>query len=617
MGLFDRLVSRIGYIKAQPELAKWIMETAGVESLSYPQYTDNNNKLSYFQRVSWVNIAVDKVATIGSGAEWSVKRRDGEQLVDIPNHPFERVLQSPNPTMSRSDLIYATLAYMSVCNTAYWWVNTGTNNQPVELWLIPTKQISPIPDGKMYIKGYDYDPGDGHLIRLKPEEIVSFAGFNPDSMFTGMSNLDSLRTIMDSDIGMQNWNKKLFVSQNGRLPGILAFADPIPDADWSMIQSDIDKAARMRNFMLLRNVKAGGVQWLQATASQKDMEFLDSRLANRDEIYSAIAPGLASMLSVNATEANARIGKSTLIDFKVYPMLQKIASVVTAKLMPRYEDNLILEPEDIRVTDKVLELKEMEEYSKTHTVDEVRQKYWQDDPLNNETGSSLVAVAQSGFTAPAPTQSEPVYEAGNTALDVTSEFDAVMAKDMHPALLELDKWERKSKKLGKVAEFTAYNIPADVVEAVKSGTGFDQAREMLKSSNRDNSDIDKVIKMLELNLNNLDRETMKQEDNKNVSKIKMEIPQINVNVEPTPVTINVPQQPAPLITVNVPEQPAPIVNVTADTQPPVVNIVNEVKPTPVTIKNNIAAKEEGKKRVVVYRDKNGKIDELVEKEIKE
>lgn len=503
MGIFDKIATRLGYYKAPPEMAKWLLNTADIESLSYPQYTDNRNKISYFQRVSWVNIAVDKVATIGSGAKWNVKRREGESTVDIPNHEFERLMDAPNPTMSRADLIYATLAYMSVCNTAYWWVNYGTNKKPVELWLIPTKQLSPIPDGRMYIKGYDYDPGDGRLIRLEPEEIIPFTGFNPDSMFTGMSNLDPLRTIMDSDIGMQNWNKKLFVSQNGRLPGILAFADPIPDTDWQMIQSDIDKAARLRNFMLLRNVKAGGVQWLQATASQKDMEFLNSRLANRDEIYAAIAPGLSSVLSVNATEANARIGKSTLIDFKVYPMLQKIASVLTTKLLPVYNDNLILEPEDIRVTDKILRLQEMAEYSKTHTVDEVRAEYWQDDPLGNSTGSLLVAAAQSPalpMLSDPETPEEP-YEAGNASLDVTAEFDAVNAKDMRPALLELEKWERKSKKAGKVAEFTAYNIPAEIVDAIKGGATFDKAREMLKAGpDTSGGEIEKVIKMLELNL---------------------------------------------------------------------------------------------------------------------
>ena len=288
---------------------------------------------------------------------------------------------------------------------------------------------------------------------------------------------------------------------SGRLPGILAFADPIPDDDWSLIQQDVDKAAAMRNFMMLRNVKAGGVQWLQATASQKDMEFLNSRIANRDEIYSAIAPGLSSVLSVNATEANARIGKATLIDFKVYPMLQKIASVITTKLMPAYGDNLVLEPEDIRVTDKVLRLQEMAEYSKTHTVDEVRSEYWQDEPLGNGTGSLLVAAAQSGYASPpaAPVAEEPQmpFETGNAAIDVTREFEEVAAKDIRPAMLERDKWERKSKKAGKVAEFTAYNIPAEVVEAVKGGATFDKAREMLTVKE---SEIDKVIKMLELNL---------------------------------------------------------------------------------------------------------------------
>ena len=496
MGLIDKLASRMGYAKAKPELARWLMETASYESMTYPQYVDNKNKLSYYQRVSWVNIAIDKIATIASGAAWNVKRLEGEQTVDIPNHPFEKVLKSPNPTMGQSDLIYATIAYMGVCNTAYWWVNYGTNGLPVELWLIPTKQISPIPDGKMYLKGYDYDPGDGQLIRLEPDEIIAFNGFNPDSMFTGMSNLDPLQTIMDSDIGMQNWNKKLFVKSNGRLPGILAFADPIPDDDWQLIQRDVDKSAAMRNFMLLRNVKAGGVQWLQSTASQKDMEFLSSRLANRDEIYSAIAPGLSSILSVNATEANARIGKATLIDFKVYPMLQKIGSVLTTKLMPRYEDNLVLEPEDIRITDRVMRLQEIAEYSRTHTIDEVRAEYWQDDPLGNEIGNSIVAAAQSGYTAPQPMQSEQPFEAGNPAIDVTSEFEEAGAKDMRPALLELDKWERKSKKAGRVAEFTAYNIPADVVEAVKGGAGFDQARRMLTGDN----EIERVIRMLELNL---------------------------------------------------------------------------------------------------------------------
>lgn len=489
MGIIDKWLTGRGYVKVGPgkQYPQWGLERAGVEAMSFPQYVDNENKITYFERVSWVNIAVDKVATVGSAAGWNVKKANGEDMIDIPNHPFEQVLKAPNPTMSRSDLIYATLAYMSVCNSAYWWVNYGLGGLPAELWLIPTKQISPIPDGNMFIKHYEYDPGDGRLIKLDPKEIVAFNGFNPESMFVGMSNLDPLRTIMDSDIGMQNWNKKLFVKSNGRLPGILAFADPIPDEDWQLIQGDVDRAASMRNFMMLRNVKAGGVQWLQATASQKDMEFLNSRLANRDEIYSAIAPGLASMLSVNATEANARIGKTTLIDFKVYPLLRKIGDVVTTNIMPLYGEGYVLEPEDIRVTDKVLMMAEMAEYSRTHTVDEVRAKYWQDKPLENQAiGSVLVSAAQNVNAYPAeekePEEVVPIQlpeEVGNPMVDIEAEED-VKAKDYYPAFVELDKWERKQKKAGKAVEFIAYNIPAEIADAIKAGTmTFEQAREKL------------------------------------------------------------------------------------------------------------------------------------------
>jgi len=61
--------------------------------------------------------------------------------------------------MGQSDLIYATIAYMGVCNTAYWWVNYGTNGLPVELWLTPDKaNLTHTGRENVPRKGYDYRP---------------------------------------------------------------------------------------------------------------------------------------------------------------------------------------------------------------------------------------------------------------------------------------------------------------------------------------------------------------------------------------------------------------------------------------------------------------------------
>ena len=480
MKFIDNIAKRFGYSKAvQKKYPGWALATADIEGFEFPIFVDNDNKLSYFEKVSWVNTGINMVSTIAGGAKWNVKRSEGEKTVDVPNHPFEQLLKAPNPTMSQSDLIFSTVAYLGVCNTAYWWKNY-VGSKLKELWLIPTKQINPVPDGRMYIKEYKYDPGDGRQITLSVEEIVPFIGFNPYSMFTGLSNLESLRIIADSDLAMQSYNKRLFGKNNGKLPGVLAFADPISDADWDQMQKDVDKASALRNYLMLRNVKAGGVQWTQATATQRDMEFLNSRLANRDEIWGNIAPGLSSILSINATEANAKTGKATLIDFKVYPMLKKIGDVITNNIMPDYGENLLCEPEDIRVTDRVLLLKEIEIYSKTHTVDEVREKYYQDKPIEvQEVGRSIVNVAQQA-PKQLPTQPAQIVDVTPKELPAEVSNEIPKVKDIRPAMLELEKWERKFKRSGKLNDFDVYNIPDEIVKSIKAGMSFEKARDELK-----------------------------------------------------------------------------------------------------------------------------------------
>jgi len=96
----------------------------------------------------------------------------------------------------------------------------------------------------------------------------------------------------------------------------------------------------------------------------------------------------------------------------------------------------------------------------------------------------LVNVAQTqAKLKPDLANSQPII---NKPIEVTIEEDEadepdLKIKDIRPAMLEIDKWERKSKKLGKLAEFEAYNIPSDIVDSINKGTSFDEARKMLRS----------------------------------------------------------------------------------------------------------------------------------------
>jgi hypothetical protein len=493
---------------------------------NYPDFSPADRIQELYKRLSWVASAVDVVATIGSGTEKSVKRMTGEDEEDIINHDFEMLLLAPNPAQPGRSLIFALLADYKLHNKAYIWMNI-VNGKPMELWRIPPTMIAPVTSDKLGIDHFLYSPGNGVTPMEVPiQEIVYLCGYDPYKLIDPDSAMSSILLVASNDLQMQKWSTNVY-NGNGRLPGVLSFADMIADPQWDNIQDDISDAAQKQNLLLLRGTGTGAIQYLQTSSPPKDMEFYIGRNNNRDEIWSRLAPGLTSMLSESATEANSRSGKATLIDLVVYPLIQMFYETITQQIIWRYYGtDLKIEPDDIRVTDRVLLLAEISEFSKTATVNEVRTTKWMLDKLSDERGEMLVAEAQSYKTVKEPTP-EPFNQAQDNApelpaetqnaqTDIESQQEQVMTKeykDPRPTLLELEKWERKAiKHIGKEYEFECYNTPADMVKSIKAEligcanpaavkAVFEQARADVGEPLQANTDImllaDRLDKILE------------------------------------------------------------------------------------------------------------------------
>jgi hypothetical protein len=136
--------------------------------------------------------------------------------------------------------------------------------------------------------------------------------------------------------------------------------------------------------------------------TQSDMQFLEGRKANKEEIFALFAPGLSSVLDVNATEANSMAGRATFIELGVWPLLSLVGEKVTNDILRSMESDTIARFEDIRATDKVLEIQEIDSFSKVHTVDEVRARWYNADPLGDDRGRLLVPELTKGFTVLPP-----------------------------------------------------------------------------------------------------------------------------------------------------------------------------------------------------------------------
>jgi hypothetical protein len=196
---------------------------------------------------------------------------------------------------------------------------------------------------------------------------------------------------------------------------------------------------------------------------------------------------------------------------------------------------------------------------------------------------------------------EEEVETGNTEL----------SPDQIASLVELDRWDEKSAKAGKLTRWHPVALDMGIYEAVKGGAmTFQEARDKVKSVTVaplpvivEDEKAGYIESQVILEAMKAEVETIllaRKEKNQDVNvtvhnypakepivnvsqpEIKTETPNIIVQVDPTPVTIK------NEVNVDVPQQPAPTVNVA-----PVVNIP-ERKP----------------KKVKINYDKTGKPTEL-------
>jgi HK97 family phage portal protein len=452
MSIFTRWFSRNkkGMMETVPPMLSALAKS---EEYNIPDGSMYHAQATLYQKLSWLNIAISITSQIAASVPLKVYKESGDVDPEVKNHALVSKLRRPNPLMSRSEFFTATFSYYGINGNAYWWLNsTSPTSEPSEIWVVPSDMIRPVPDEKMFIKEYEYNYGMGQSMPIPTWQIVHFKTFNPNNPFIGLSPIESIAVDAVADIKMSEYNAKFFGDNNARLPGILSFADNIGDPDWEKIKKDAEANAKRRSLMLLRNAGKGGVQWLMNTMTQKDMEFLNGRNFTKEEVFGMFAPGLSSILAINATEANAKTGKATLIDFKVYPMLCAMAEKMTNDLLPTYGDNEYAEFEDIRITDRVLELQERAEYSKVHTVNEIREKYDGEGKLEDERGE-LMLVQLNTYT---PYQPEPEVPADESNEVMDAEGDTDIKADML-------KWKRKALKAVKDGKSAAVKFDSDTL----------------------------------------------------------------------------------------------------------------------------------------------------------
>ncbi|MBI4764662.1 MAG: phage portal protein [Deltaproteobacteria bacterium] len=235
----------------------------------------------------WVYSCVNAIAQnlMGIPLLFFTGSRKDKKLVEAGS--LVKLFETPNPMMSGAQLIEATFIYLGLCGEAFYVAEQKNPREvPKELWTFHPNRFKEVVDRDTgLIAGWTYEKG-GKKIPFEAHEIIFFRYFNPYHDYRGLAPLQAAQAGIDQDFWASRYNAAFF-KNNAQPGGILETSANLGDEEFKRLLAQWNDrhqgASKAHAIALLE----GGVTYKQTGLSQKDMDFLEQRKFNREEIMAA------------------------------------------------------------------------------------------------------------------------------------------------------------------------------------------------------------------------------------------------------------------------------------------------------------------------------------------
>ena len=286
----------------------------------------------------WVYACVNAIAQSISAVPLLLKTGTRKNSRLVESHPLVDLFETPNPMMSGSQLVEATLVYLGLTGEAFYILDRQSEREvPGEIWVVHPGRFQEAVDEKSgLIKGWIYRRGS-RTIPLAPHEVIFFRYFNPYNDIRGMSPLEAARAGVEQDYWAGRYNLAFF--QNSAQPGgILETSGNLTDEDYQRLLAQWEDRHRGASRAHTIAILEGGLTYKQTGLSQKDMDFLEQRRWNREEILAAFkVPKTELGLYEDVNYATAKTQRKMFWETTLLPKMALIEYVLWSQMLRHIE----------------------------------------------------------------------------------------------------------------------------------------------------------------------------------------------------------------------------------------------------------------------------------------
>lgn len=375
---------------------------------------------------------VAAIADNGSSVPLAVRRPDGSV---IDGHPIAHLFnKTPNPQMSARVLKSIVLQQAELAGQSFVWLDRGETGlgDPTEAHvLFDSVQVMvdrPIQDRPTTanISGFIINRADGARVPVLPEEMLWLRYPHPFDPLGALAPWKAARHAVDMDAYAREWQRSSY--KNGASPsGVVYLGEMEPEqlaaarAAW---RSGVQGPANAGKNLVIASPPGGGTpaSYSRVTLTPEEMDYLESRVANREEVE--LAFGVPhDYLSGGTTYENRAAAKTTLWSDTIVPKLEIIGSEIDRVLLPSDQEEAEFDLSGVDALQDSQDAKasraRIAVYADIATIDEARAELGL-EPLPRGLGNHTLTPYRSQFAVVPGAQPAAADAAGQAFADLTA-----------------------------------------------------------------------------------------------------------------------------------------------------------------------------------------------------
>ena len=285
-----------------------------------------------------------------AAGDWHLyrKQRDGrvrysrsdtgsDERIEVLDHAALTLWNSPNDFHTGFEFREGSNQHLELTGETLWVLNLEATGFPTSMWYVRPDRMTPIPSKDDYLLGWIYRGPGGEQIPLELDEVIQEKMPDPEDPFRGMGPVAAILPNIEQQDYATQYQRNLFL--NGADPGsVITMPSKMTDREWREFterwRESHQGIARAGRVAVLEN----GATWAApAGTNNKDMEYNNLRLANRDEIREAWRMHKSMLGTVeDVNRANAETAEEVFSTWMRLPRLERRKETLNTKLLPKF-----------------------------------------------------------------------------------------------------------------------------------------------------------------------------------------------------------------------------------------------------------------------------------------